>query len=258
MGIDLYHDNQKKNNIGPGLQLSLCQCLTIHLYWIHWNTEPKEVEDFSKVTDFMEENWNYYSCFLPSSFVSLLLGSSSDHFYKWNPTVRVSLSNHAGCSPLSAITISSLQPSPPTMTYAYMHAHTGTHIHTQIHSCTHKYLHSCTLIHMHGNTHLTQVYTQSCTFTHIHKQIVEKAMATHYSTLAWKIPGTGKPCRLLSMGSPRVGHDWATSLSLFTFMHWRRKWQPTPVFLPGESQGQGSVVGCHLWGHTESDTTEVT
>ena len=50
------------------------------------------------------------------------------------------------------------------------------------------------------------------------------------------------------MGSLRVGHDWATSLSLFTFMHWRRKWQPTPVFLPGESQGRGSLVGCHLWG----------
>ena len=50
----------------------------------------------------------------------------------------------------------------------------------------------------------------------------------------------------------------ATSLSLFTFMRWRRKWQPTPVFLPGESQGQGSLVGCRLWGHTESDTTEVT
>ena len=49
-----------------------------------------------------------------------------------------------------------------------------------------------------------------------------------------------------------------TSLSLFTFMHWRRKWQPTPVFLPGESQGRGSLVGCHLWGRTESDTTEAT
>ena len=46
-------------------------------------------------------------------------------------------------------------------------------------------------------------------------------------------------------------------LSLFTFMHWRRQWQPTPVFLPGESQGRGSLVGC-LWGRTESDTTEVT
>ena len=53
-------------------------------------------------------------------------------------------------------------------------------------------------------------------------------------------------------------HDRATSLSLFTFMHWRRKWQPTPVFLPGESQGRGSLVGCRLWGCTESDTTEVT
>ena len=42
----------------------------------------------------------------------------------------------------------------------------------------------------------------------------------------------------------------------FTFMHWRRKWQTTPVFLPGESQGQGNLVGCHLWGLTESDTTE--
>ena len=53
------------------------------------------------------------------------------------------------------------------------------------------------------------------------------------------------------MGLLRVGHDWATSLSLF--MHWRRKWQPTPVFLPGESQGQGSLVRCRLWCCTESD-----
>ena len=61
-----------------------------------------------------------------------------------------------------------------------------------------------------------------------------------------------------SMGSLRVRHDWATLLSLFTFMHWRRKWQPTPVFLPGESQGRGSLVGCHVRGRTESDTTEAT
>ena len=59
-------------------------------------------------------------------------------------------------------------------------------------------------------------------------------------------------------GSLRIRHDWAISLSLFTFMHWRRKWQPTPVFLPGESQGRGSLVGSRLWGHTELDTTEVT
>ena len=78
----------------------------------------------------------------------------------------------------------------------------------------------------------------------------EKAMAPHSSTLAWKIPRTEEPGRLQSIGSLRVGHDWTTSLSLFTFMHWRRKWQPTPVFLPGESQGRGSLVGCRLWGHT--------
>ena len=80
----------------------------------------------------------------------------------------------------------------------------------------------------------------------------ENAMATQSSILAWKIPWTEEPGRLQSMGSLRVGHDWATSLSIFPFMHWRRKWQPTPVFLPGESQGQGSLVGCCLWGRTES------
>ena len=69
---------------------------------------------------------------------------------------------------------------------------------------------------------------------------VEKAMASHSSTLAWKIPWMEKPGRLWSMGSLRVGHNWATSLSLFSFTHWRRKWQPTPVFLPGESQGWGA------------------
>ena len=67
---------------------------------------------------------------------------------------------------------------------------------------------------------------------------------------------TEEPGRLQSIGSLRVGNDWVTSLSLFTFLHWRRKWQPTPVFLPGESQGPGSLVGCCLWGCTESDTTE--
>ena len=77
-------------------------------------------------------------------------------------------------------------------------------------------------------------------------------------SVARKIPWMEKPGRLQSMGSLRVGHDWATSLSLSTFMHWRRKWQPTPVFLPGESQGRGSLVGCRLWGRTESGTTEVT
>ena len=81
-------------------------------------------------------------------------------------------------------------------------------------------------------------------------------MASHPSTLAWKIPWMEEPGGLQSMGSLRVGHDWTTSLSFFTLMQWRRKWQPTPGFLPGESQGWWSLVGCRLWGRTELDTTE--
>jgi len=82
-------------------------------------------------------------------------------------------------------------------------------------------------------------------------------MSPHSSYLAWKIQWMEEPGGPQSMGSLRVRHDWVTSLSLFTFMHWRRKWQPTLVFLPGESQGQRSLVGCCLWGRTESDTNEV-
>ena len=63
---------------------------------------------------------------------------------------------------------------------------------------------------------------------------------------------------LLHLANTQSPHDWAPSLSLFTFMHWGRKWQPTPVFLPGESQGRGSLVGCCLWGRTESDTPKAT
>ena len=85
----------------------------------------------------------------------------------------------------------------------------------------------------------------------------EKAMASHSSTLAWKIPWAEEPGGLQCMGSLRVGHDWATSLPLFTFMHWRRKWQPTPVFLPGESQGWGAWWAA-ISGVAQLDTTEVT
>ena len=86
----------------------------------------------------------------------------------------------------------------------------------------------------------------------------EKAMAPHSSTLAWKIPWMEEPGRLQSMGSLRIGHDWATSLSLFTFMHWRRKWQPTPVFLPGDIQGLAEPGGLpsmrsHRVGHDWND-----
>ena len=61
---------------------------------------------------------------------------------------------------------------------------------------------------------------------------------------------TGRPGVLQSMGSLRVGHNWVTSLSLFTFVHWKRKWQPTPVFLPGESL---LSMGLHRIGHDWSD-----
>ena len=85
---------------------------------------------------------------------------------------------------------------------------------------------------------------------------LEKAMAPHFSTLAWKIHGR----RNLVGCSPwgRKEPDTTERLHFFTFMHQRRQWHPTPVLLPGESQGWGSLVGCHLWGRTESDTTEVT
>ena len=120
------------------------------------------------------------------------------------------------------------------------------------------------------NIYISQLYIYI--YTHTYKQLIqlsfslslyiyialymEKAMAPHSSTLAWKIPWAEEPGRLQSMRSLRVWHDWATSLSLFTFMHWRRKWQPAPVFLPGESHGRRSLVGCSPWGWEESDTTE--
>ena len=83
--------------------------------------------------------------------------------------------------------------------------------------------------------------TQICYWAPI-VNVWEKLLAPHSSTLAWTIPWTEEPGGLQSMGSLRFGHNWPTSLSLFTFMHWRRKRQSTPVFLPGKSQGQGSLV----------------
>ena len=88
----------------------------------------------------------------------------------------------------------------------------------------------------------------------------EKAMAPHSSTLAWKIPWTEEPGGPQSMGSLRVGQDWATSLSLFTFcFHALEKEMAThSSVLAWRIPGTGSLVGCRLWGRTESDTTEVT
>jgi len=78
-------------------------------------------------------------------------------------------------------------------------------------------------------------------------------MAPHSSTLAWKIPWMEDPGGPQFMGSLRVRHNWETSLPLFTFMHWRRKWQQTPVFLPGESQGRGSLEPA-IYGVAQSRT----
>ena len=84
---------------------------------------------------------------------------------------------------------------------------------------------------------------------------LEKEMAPHSSVLAWRIPWMEESGRLQSMGSLRVGRDFTFT---FPFQALEKKWQPTPVFLPGESQGRGSLVGCRPWGCTESDTTEAT
>ena len=101
-------------------------------------------------------------------------------------------------------------------------------------------------------------FLEHCVYTPGIHVLSEKALAPHSSTPAWKIPWTEEPGGLQSMWSLRVGHDWATSLSLFTLMRWRRKWQPTPVFLTGEYQGRRSLGGLpsmesHRIGHDWSD-----
>ena len=88
-----------------------------------------------------------------------------------------------------------------------------------------------------------------CTFT--------GRISVTWVRLTAKEAGKCSPAVKMEFGES-IGHNWAASLSLFTFTHWRMKWQPTPVFLPGESQGRGSLVGCCLWGRTELDMTEVT
>ena len=92
----------------------------------------------------------------------------------------------------------------------------------------------------------------------IHGVAKSQTRLSDWTEVNWtlnEIPWTEEPCRLQSTGLLGVRRDWVTSLSLFTFMHWRRKWQPTPVFLPGESQGLGSLVA-QTW--LKLDTTEAT
>ena len=86
----------------------------------------------------------------------------------------------------------------------------------------------------------------------------DKAMAPHSSTLAWKIPWTEESDGLQLMGSLRVRHNWGTSLSLFTFTHWRKKWQPHSSVLAWRIPGTGEPgglpsMGSHRVGHDWSD-----
>ena len=85
--------------------------------------------------------------------------------------------------------------------------------------------------------------------------ILEKEMATHSSVLAWRILWMEEPRGLLSTGLHRVRHNWSNLACVHVL---KKEMAPTPVFLPGESLGQGSLVDCRLWGRTESDMTEVT
>ena len=90
---------------------------------------------------------------------------------------------------------------------------------------------------------------------------LEKATAPHSSTLAWKIPWMEEPGGLQSMGSLRVGHDWATSLSLFTFMHWRRNGNPLQCSCLENPRDRGAwwalIYGLHRVGHNWSDLAAV-
>ena len=111
-----------------------------------------------------------------------------------------------------------------------------------------------------GDTHDTQPLVSNWSvcqkLTHM-PLVTEKAMAPHSSTPAWKIPWMEEPSRLQSMGSLGVGHDWATSLSLFTFMHWRRKWQPTPRILQYsclENPRDGGALWAAGYGVAQSQT----
>ena len=102
--------------------------------------------------------------------------------------------------------------------------------------------------------------------------ILENSFLFNWGFLGRVGEGNGTPLQYSCLENPMDGGAWWAAvhgitksrtrlsdfLSLFTLMHWRRKWQPTPVFLPGESQGQKSLVGFHFGGHTEADTTEAT
>ena len=102
--------------------------------------------------------------------------------------------------------------------------------------------------------------------SNLHMQVSRFKIVITENNYKWSI--TFKDCEslyympethtVLYFSNTSIRKKYSDFLSLFTFMHWRRKWQPTPVLLPGKSHGRGSLVSCRVWGHTESDTTEVT
>ena len=98
---------------------------------------------------------------------------------------------------------------------------------------------------------VTKSRTRLSDFTSLHftsRAFLEKAMAPHSSTLAWKIPWMQEPGRLQSMWLQRVGHDWSDLAAAAAVYFPRRQWHPIPVFLPGKSHGCRSLVGCRPWG----------
>ena len=117
----------------------------------------------------------------------------------------------------------------------------------------------------------TQNLTTLSKETQLHWRPSLSAYSTLPSTKSFG-EGNGNPLQYSCLESPMDEGAWKAAVngvaksraplslftSLFTFMHWRRKWQPTPIFLLGESLGQRSLVGCRLWCRTESDTTEET
>ena len=83
-------------------------------------------------------------------------------------------------------------------------------------------------------------------------------MAPQSSTLAWKTPWTEEPGRLQSMGSLRVGHDLNNFTFTFHFHALEKEMATYSSILAWRIEGRRSLVGCHLWGRTESDITEAT
>jgi len=125
--------------------------------------------------------------------------------------------------------------------------YTYTYIHMYMYTHTYVYVYRYIYMYMHTYTHGMLLSHKNATC----RNMDGEGNGTPLQYFAWKIPWMEDPGGLQSMGSLRVRHNWATSLSLFTFMHWRGKQHPTPVFSPGESQGQGSLVAA-VYGVTQS------